>query len=418
MTPERPDGQRSVLEYRAFLGFAMAATALSIDLVLPAFSRIRTDLGLAPGSAATAGLITSFFLGLALGQIPWGLLSDRRGRHVTFRASGALFVLGAVGATLSPSLGLMIACRFVWGLGSAGMRLTTTAMVRDRFVGAAMAREMSFIWTVFMTVPVLAPSIGSLLIRVFPWRSTFAFCALFAIVLLVWHVRMPETLPAERRQPMALRQLAVAGRAIAASPAALGYTLAMMPAFAAFSSYLASSERIVGDVFGRRDQFALVFGGVALMMTVAAVTVGRRVVRIGLERLIVRAMVAYLLFATVALIIARSAGGRPGFWPYMSVLAVALACHNVLFPNLNAAAMVPVGHVAGTAAAIIGTVSTVFGALAGAAIDHAFDGTVNPFSGACVVAGVLSLAAVLWVARRGPPQVASTVPPLAADARS
>lgn len=402
---DAPGGRRpiSTLEYRAFLGFAMAGTALSIDLVLPAFARIREDLGLDPDSAATAGLITAFFLGLALGQIPLGLVSDRYGRRTSFRVSAAVFVLGAVGATVSPSLPLMIACRFVWGLGSAGMRLTTTAMVRDRFVGADMAREMSFIWTVFMVVPVLAPSLGSGLIAVLPWRSTFAFCAIFAVALAVWHLRMPETLPAAARQPMQVRQLAVATRAIVSSPGALGYTLAMMPLFAAFSSYLASSERIIGDVFDRRDQFPYVFGAIALTMTAAALTVGRRVVRIGLDRLILWALVVYLGLATVLLVISRAADGRPGFWTYLPVLALALACHNVMFPNLNAASMVPVGHVAGTAAAVIGTTSTVVGALVGAVIDNRFDGTVNPFSLACLVAGVLALAAVALVARRQAP---------------
>lgn len=401
-----PTGERrpiSTLEYRAFLGFAMAGTALSIDLVLPAFSRIREDFGLDPESAATAGLITAFFLGLALGQIPMGLVSDRYGRRVSFRISAAIFVIGALGALVSPSLGLMIAARFVWGLGSAGMRLTTTAMVRDRFVGADMAREMSFIWTVFMVVPVLAPSLGSALIAVLPWRSTFAFCALFAAALVVWHLRMPETLAPADRQPMQVGQLAVAGRAIASSPGALGYTLAMMPLFAAFSSYLASSERIIGDVFDRRDQFPYVFGAIALTMTAAALTVGRRVVKIGLDRLILGALVVYVGLSAVLLVISRSGGGRPGFWVYLPVLAVALACHNVMFPNLNAASMVPVGHVAGTAAAVIGTTSTVVGALVGAIIDHQFDGTVNPFSTACLVAGVLALAAVTLVARRQAP---------------
>ena len=116
------------------------------------------------------------------------------------------------------------------------------------------------------------------------------------------------------------------------------------------------------------------------------------------------ALVAYTLTSAVAFVVARHAHGRPGFWVYMPVLALALTCHNALFPNLNAAAMVPVGHVAGTAAAVIGTVSTIVGALAGSAIDRAFDGTVNPFSTACLVAGGLSLLAVLMVARRGRPR--------------
>jgi MFS transporter, DHA1 family, multidrug resistance protein len=392
--------ERSALEHRAFLGFSMAATALSIDLVLPAFSKIRSDLGLAPDSAATAALITVFFLGLALGQIPWGLYADKRGRRATFNASAVVFIVGAVAATLSPSLAPMIVARFVWGVGAAGMRLVATTRVRDRYVGAAMAREMTFVFTVFMVVPVAAPALGSVLIRVLPWRSTFAVCAAFTLVLLVWHARMPETLPPDRRQPMELRQLAVATRAIVTSRGALGYTLAMMPMFGAFSSYLASSERILDDVFGRGAQFPLVFGGIAIVMTAAAMGIGRHVERIGLDRLILGTFVACAVLSVVCLAIARAGAGRPSFWPYIVVLALLLAAYNVLFPNLNAAAMVPVGHVAGTAAAIIGTVSTVVGAIVGAVIDHAFDGTVNPFSTAWVIAAALSLVIVVGIARR------------------
>jgi DHA1 family bicyclomycin/chloramphenicol resistance-like MFS transporter len=177
-------------EYRAFIGLAMASAAVSIDLVLPAFARIRRDFDLPPGSAATAGLITVFFLGLACGPIPFGLLSDRYGRRVVLRLSCVLFVAGALAAALAPSLALIKLARFVWGLGGAGLRVTTMAMIRDRYEGADMAREMSFAMTVFILVPVFAPLVGAGVIRVVPWRGAFVVCALFAVGIGLWSLRI------------------------------------------------------------------------------------------------------------------------------------------------------------------------------------------------------------------------------------
>jgi len=383
-------------EYRAFIGIAMASAAVSIDLVLPAFARIRRDFGLPAGSAATAGLITAFFLGLACGPIPFGMVSDRYGRRVVLRASCLLFIIGAIAAALAPSLLLIKVARFVWGLGAGGLRVTTTAMIRDRYEGADMAREMSFAMTVFILVPVFAPVLGAGVVKVMPWRGAFVVCALFAVGIAVWSLRMPETLPPERRQPVSARQFVMTAGIIGRNRKALGYTLAAMPLFGVFSSYLASSERIVGDVFGRASWFPFVFGGTAVVMGAASLVSGRVVNRVGVERLIGRVFLAYSAACVGLVIVAVAAHGRPAFWPYLLVLVAVLATHNVLFPNMSAAAMQPVGHVAGTAAAIFATASTAVGAIVGSRIDAAFDDTVNPFSWAFLIAAAVSGLLVLY----------------------
>ena len=196
--------QPSRLELRAFAGLSMASAAISIDLILPAFGRIRSDLGLAPGSAATAGLVTAFFLGMALGPIPFGLLADRFGRRWVLLGTCALFVGGALGAAAVPSLRWMLWARFAWGLGAAGLRVIAVATIRDRFGGADMAREMAFAMTIFILVPVVAPALGAGLIKVMPWRGTFVVCAAFGAAIAVWSLRLPESLPVDRRQPLQL----------------------------------------------------------------------------------------------------------------------------------------------------------------------------------------------------------------------
>jgi DHA1 family bicyclomycin/chloramphenicol resistance-like MFS transporter len=391
--------QPSRLELRAFAGLSMASAAISIDLILPAFGRIRSDLGLPPGSAGTAGLVTAFFLGMALGPIPFGLLADRFGRRWVLLGTCALFVGGALGAAVVPSLRWMLWARFAWGLGAAGLRVIAVATIRDRFGGADMAREMAFAMTIFILVPVVAPALGAGLIKVMPWRGTFVVCAAFGAAIAVWSLRLPESLPVDRRQPLRLRQVWVATAAIVRSRPALLYTLASVALFGAFSSYLASSERVIAEVFDRRSWFPFIFGGTAVLMGLGSMAVGRNVERIGLDRLIRLSLVAYTTVAVAMYALSLSAGGRPSLWPFLILLSLALVGHNVLFPNLNAAAMEPVGHVAGTAAAVYATVTTAAGALIGSRLDSAFDGTVNSFSLAFAVAGVVSLVLVLAVPR-------------------
>ncbi|MGZ4723646.1 MAG: multidrug effflux MFS transporter [Ilumatobacteraceae bacterium] len=391
----------SRLELRAFAGLSMASAAISIDLILPAFSRIRADLGLVPGSAATAGLVTAFFLGMAVGPIPFGLLADRFGRRLVLLATCALFVGGALAAAAVPSLHWMLWARFVWGLGAAGLRVIAVATIRDRFGGADMARELAFAMTVFILVPVVAPVLGAGLIKIMPWRGTFVVCAAFGAAIALWSLRLPETLPVDRRQPLQMRQVWIVTAAMARSRAALLYTLASVAIFGAFSSYLASSERVVDEVFHRRSWFPFIFGGIAILMGAGSMSVGRNVERIGLDRLIRWSLIAYTVAAVAMYSVSLDAGGHPAFWPYIVLLALVLVGHNVLFPNLNAAAMEPVGHVAGTAAAVYATVTTAAGAIVGSWLDHAFDGTVNRFSLAFGVAGVVSLGMVLVL--RHPP---------------
>lgn len=392
-----PQRQPSRTELRAFTGLAMASAAISIDLILPAFGRIRSDLGLAPDSAATAGLVTAIFLGMAVGPLPFGLLADRFGRRWVMVASCVLFVGGALAAAAVPTLHGMLWARFVWGLGAAGLRVIAIAAIRDRFVAADMAREMSFAMTVFILVPVIAPVIGAGLIKVMPWRATFVVCASFVAAIGVWSLRLPETLPPERRQPLQLRQVWVATAAISRSRAALLYTLAGVAVFGAFSSYLGSFERIMDEVFHRRSWFPFVFAGAAILAGLGSMSVGRNVERIGLGRVIRMTLVLYTTAAVGMVLISRASHGVPSFWPFLALLAVVLVGNNVLIPNLNSAAMVPVGHVAGTAAAVFASVTTAAGAVVGARLDHAFDGTVNPFSLAFGVAGVAALAMALAV---------------------
>jgi len=390
----------------AIVAACMAVVALGIDMVLPAFPEMRSGFGLAADSTRVALVITTYFVGLALGQLFYGPASDRYGRKPLLYVGLALYVLGAAGAALAPSLALVALFRFFWGMGAAGPRSLAIAMVRDSFEGDRMARTMSFVMAVFMIVPVVAPSIGALILLVAPWRGVFWFAAVAAVVLAVCITRVPETLPPQRRRPVTPAALVDAGRVVVRSRPTVAFGLAVMFLFATMASYLSSSEIIIEDVFGYGDQFPLIFGAMAIGFALATLLNARLVVRLGLHTLLRRASAAAVVVAVAFVALSAATSGRPPFWAYAAVLMALLVLLTTLLPNCNTAAMGPVGHVAGTAAALLGTLSTAGGALLGSRVDKAFDGTVTPFAiGALVFVACAALCVQVGV--RG----STTVPP-------
>lgn len=377
----------------------MAATALGIDLMLPAFGAIREEFGLPPDSTAVAGTVTAYFLGLALAQIVHGPLSDRFGRKAVLNAGLALYLVAALGAASAPSLSVLYAARFVWGVGAAGPRVVVVAMIRDRFAGDAMAKALSFIMAVFVVVPVLAPSVGALILAVGSWRWVFAFGGIYATGVALWARRLPETLPPERRMPLALGRIRRAARIVFTNRLTVGYTLALTALFGAFSSYLASSELVVGEILGRRPAFPYVFGGLAAVMGLAMLVNGTIVTRVGVRRLVHTTMLGLAFSAWVAAAVIANHAGRPPFWVYLVSMAAILGLHALVFPNLNTIAMYPMGEVAGTASAVIGTISMGLGAMIGSVIDHTLSSTVTPLIVGFAGCGTLAALVVLAVER-------------------
>ena len=369
----------------------MTLTALSIDLILPAFDDIRAAFDLAPDSPDTAGLITAFFLGMALPQLAYGTLADRFGRRPLLYAGLALFIAGAIGSAVSTSLEMMLISRFVWGLGAAGPRVITFSVIRDTYEGDRMARVMSFIMAVFILIPIVAPSLGAALIAIAPWRSVFWFCVVYAVVVGVWALRLPETLRPENQIGLRVGAVLGAVRKVVTNRQTMGYTISLTLLNGVFLSYLASSERIWADVFDRGEQFPLIFGGIAVVLGLTLIINGFIVGKLGVRRVAHVSVAAYPLTSLLLFTVAMRGNGRPGFWIFAVVLTLPLIAQSFLIPNFNTLALAPVGEVAGTASAVVGTISTAGGALLGIIIDRAFDGTVTPLSIAFVAAGIGAL---------------------------
>ncbi|HEY5662699.1 MAG TPA: MFS transporter [Ilumatobacter sp.] len=378
------------------LAMSMAVTALAIDTVLPAFPQIRVAFGLAPGATSVTGIITFFFLGSSVGLLPAGMLSDRFGRRAVMWGGLALYVAGAIGSILAPSIGVMFAARFVWGLGSAGPRVAALAMVRDAYSGAQMAKQMSLIMAVFILVPTFAPALSAGLLKLAPWQAVFWMCATVATVVAASIALLPETLAPERRSTLRGDDLWRNVRSVVATPGTVGYLISLTALFGVFLSYLASSEIILDQVFGLARWFPLFFGAIAITMGVGMWVNGRFVELLGLDRIIVLAFGANLVGGVGLVVLALTTAGRPPFAAFVVLLAAVMFFQQMLIPNLNAAAMQPLGEVAGTGAALLGMVPGVGGAVIGSLIDRRFDGSVTPLAIGFVVSSSVAFGAWRW----------------------
>ena len=307
-----------------------------------------------------------------------------------------MYVVGAVGSALAPSLEMLLIIRAVWGFGAAAPRTIALSIVRDLFSGDQMARLMSFVFAIFIIVPVVAPTLGAAIIAIAPWQWVFWAAALFAGGVALWTLRLDETLDPAYRLELRLADLRRAVSVVVGNRQTMGHMLALTMSFGAFVSYLASSQLIVEDVLDRVDQFPLIFGGLAAAMGVAMLVNANLVERFGVVRMLRWILRGYVAAATAFLALALSTDGTPGLWPFVIVLGLLVSMHALLIPNTNSRAMDPMGAVAGTASAIIGAIATGGGALFGAVIDGFYNGTVTPLAVGFVVSSVGATVFVRW----------------------
>ena len=396
MTRDEHEPRMGKREFIVLISMLMALTALAIDMMLPAFGEMRSTFGLEADSSAVAPVITVFLIGFGAGQLLWGPLSDALGRKRILWIGLAIYSLGAVAAAFAPSLGVLLLLRLVGGMGAAAVRVFTQGAIRDRYRGDQMAKVLSYIMAVFLLVPMVAPSLGTAVLAVGDWRWVFAFFLIAAAVAAIWSTRLPETLPKERRIALDVSRLAAATKVVVTSRFAMGLTIAQMAVFGFFASYLASTELILADVFGLGAWFPIVFGGASLMLGAAMLFNPRLIDRFGLRRMVRYALTGYLATSLSFAAIAIASGGRPPFWLYLVGILPILVAHSFVMPNLNSAAMMPMGRVAGTASAIIGSIAILGGASIGALIDAAYDGSVTPFALAGVVLCVVAFLFYRW----------------------
>jgi DHA1 family bicyclomycin/chloramphenicol resistance-like MFS transporter len=384
-------------EFVVLMAGLMALNALAIDAMVPALPAIGEALHVATENERQL-VVSLYVFGFGTTQLIYGPLSDRYGRKPVLLVSLVLYIGFALACAASASFTLLLAARLAQGAAAASTRVLVVSIVRDRFEGAAMARLMSLVFLVFLLMPVIAPAFGQLTLMVASWRAIFFGLALFATCMFAWSlIRLPETLHPEYRRPLSVAAILGGARETLTNRQSLGYTLGFMLMMGSLMGYINSIQQIVFDVFGRPELIALVFAGVAGPMAVTSYLNSRLVERIGTRRIAHLGLILFTALAGLHLLLATMGETMTIF---VVMQGLVMACFGLASANFGALAMQPLGHVAGTASSVQGTIGTIGGALLGLAVGQSFDGTTIPLVTGFLLAGMTALAIIL-LAERG-----------------
>lgn len=382
------------------MALLISLTALSIDAILPALPAIGADLGVTRAND-TQLVISAVFFGLAGGQIFYGPLSDSFGRKRVLYLALILYMLGTLIGLAASDFSMLLVGRFVQGIGAAGPRIITIALVRDQHKGAAMARIMSFVMAVFILVPVVAPALGQTILLFAGWRAIFWGFLVLAAIALAWFAwRQPETLRDDRRIPFSIARIVMAVREVCTNPTALGYTIAAGFVFGAFIGFLISAQQILQQQYALGVLFPLYFAILSLGLGAASVTNAKMVLRYGMRFLCHWALIVLSILSILFFVFATIKAGHPPLFSLIAYLLVAFFCFGILFSNFNAMAMEPLGHIAGVGASVVASLTTFMSLFAGTIIGQSYNGTVLPLVAGFALLGLASLAMTRWVLRR------------------
>ena len=375
----------------------MSLNALAIDIMLPALSNISDHYNLARDNDQQL-VIFAYIAGFGAPQLVFGPISDRYGRKGLLRICLIGYAIAGIACIMTTSFVTLLIMRFVQGIFASGVRVIAVSIVRDLLAGRAMARIMSLVMTVFMVVPILAPTIGAGVMLVAPWEWTFALLSIAAMVILLWiQTRLPETLPKEDRQPLNPQQTGRAYWQVLTTRITCGYMCASGVIFGALFAFVAASEQIFTDVFEQHDTFALWFAGVAAALAAANFANSRIVERFGMRRISHSVLILFILLSLTNVVTLYTVGEK--LWLFYPMFCLTFGCFGMLGANFTALAMEPQGKIAGTASAAYGFASTTFASLIGYLVAGQFNGTIAPFMWGFVALGVSSLT-IIFITER------------------
>ncbi len=383
------------LEFIVLMALIMSLNALSIDMILPAFPAIREDFGLPAGDNRTAQLILVFFLGMAIGQIFYGAIADSFGRKKAIYLGLSIYVVATLAILFSSQVILIIIFRFIQGIGAAAFRVLSVTIIRDRFSGRKMAEIMSWIMMVFILVPMLAPQFGQVIIMFFPWKSIFLFLIIFSVFIAIWiRFRLEETLKPENRKEFTFKTIKEGFFLTVRDKSALGYTFTAMFVFGCLTIFLSSAENIYKRVFDIEGlKFTLLFAAIAMFSGIGNFCNSRFVGRYGMRKLSQFGMIAYLSLSIIWMLISFYFNGYPPLILFLPIFASIVFFQPLIFANANTMSMENMGNNAGSAAAVIGFLSTFGAAILGSIIGFFFQkiGNLIPISVGFVVYSAIAL---------------------------
>lgn len=379
-------------EFVSFVAALMAVNALGVDLMLPALADIGHQLVIATANHRQ-WIITVYMLGFGAGQLVYGPLADRYGRRPVLLITLGGFVAASIFAASSQTFPALLGARVLQGLMSASTRVLAVAIVRDRYSGRQMARTLSVAQMIFFLVPIMAPSLGQLLLTFGPWRFIFYALATFAAFVLAWStLRLRESLPVGHRSPLSLTSLGSAYRLTLTNRFSAGYAVSASMTFGGIIAFVSSAQQIFVDEFHAGERFTILFAICAFAMGCASFANSRLVVRLGTRLISQSALLA--LIALSVLHVAVIGSGLESLGTYMLFQALSMTCIGLCGSNFGAMAMEPVGHIAGTASSIQGFITSVGAVIVGTIIGQAYDGTTFPLALGYLAIGVAVLGVV------------------------
>lgn len=392
LSSKKPASDIGLVEFVALMALMTSLVALSIDAMLPALQQIGEDLAI-QSAQQTHLIISLFFIGMALGQFYYGPIADDKGRRYTIVSGLIVFGVGTVICMFTDSLLVMLIGRIIQAFGASGPRIAALAVIRDKYEGDAMARVMSFIMMVFVLVPMLAPSFGQAILFWLSWRAIYSSFLIIALITGLWFfIRQPETLSENKRTPFSWTQLGASCKYILAHKVVMCYTLSMGFIFGSFLAYISSSQTLFQQVYDTGELFPLYFALLAFSIGFASFVNGKLVMRLGMQKLCYWAMFGWIGFSLLLAMLSATQGGVPALWQFVSILFGAFFCIGILFGNINALAMTPLGNMAGFGAAVIGSVSNAVSVATAVFVGSFIEDSITPIAIGFVFFGTVAFA--------------------------
>ncbi len=331
----------------------MSIAALALDALLPALDVIGLSVG-TTDIAQNQLLITLFFLGLGVGPLLFGPISDSIGRKPVVYIGFGLFILASLLCVYAQSLELMLIGRILQGISLSAPRTISIAMIRDSYSGDYMARIMSFVTVVFILVPIIAPAFGKWIMDHYGWEAIFHVQVFFSILVAFWFwKRQPETLQERNRTSFRARVFIQGYRELINYRQTMAFTFIWGLITGSFLVYLSTSQQVFEQQYALANAFPYIFAALAITIGTATLLNGTLVLRFGMLRLVTIALVAYVLISLAYIVLFYGQANPP-----LSILLVFFGLQffavGFLFGNLRSLAMEPLGHIAGIGAALTG----------------------------------------------------------------
>ncbi|GJM05984.1 MAG: Bcr/CflA family drug resistance efflux transporter [marine bacterium B5-7] len=383
-------------ELIVLLALMTSLGALTIDLQLPAMPMILASFGLYDVNQQQ-WMITAYMFGFATAQIFYGPISDSVGRKPILIFGLTVYVLASIACLMADTYWLFLLARSLQGVGAAAARIMVNAITRDFFHGNEMARVTSLVMLIFIMVPVFAPALGSLLLFLGPWRLILSVFVGFGLLVMLWSLlRLPESLSEADKKTLRLSQVKAAFVQVISEPLSMSFAVISGVIFAGFMAYLNAAEQIYSLLYDAKDQFPLLFGGVALFFGLAAFINAKIVMHFGAMKVTFITTLIMFIANLISLLLVFGFDGLPPLWLFVMMMSVINVCIGLVYGNMMAIAMLPLGKVAGMGASVIGTVSAILAAGIGIFISQQLHQTITPIMLGFFFTSMLAFALVYY----------------------